>query len=213
MRDSVAVESPRIAAVPMSRAAEPATFGRRAVLLGAAGALVHRRARAEAPNVPIRLQAELLGKVAGYDRNFEARSGEQARILIVVAPGNSDSKLTATDMRSALGSIPTVGGLSHDEEIVSYVDAPSLAETCRARQVAIVYLTPGFSGEIPAIRDALGALKLLTVGCMADYVPAGIVLGFDLVSGRPKLVVNLSQARRQHVDFRAEVLKLMKVYE
>jgi hypothetical protein len=131
MRDSVAVESPRIAAVPMSRAAEPATFGRRAVLLGAAGALVHRRARAEAPNVPIRLQAELLGKVAGYDRNFEARSGEQARILIVVAPGNSDSKLTATDMRSALGSIPTVGGLSHDEEIVSYVDAPSLAETCR----------------------------------------------------------------------------------
>jgi hypothetical protein len=48
---------------------------------------------------------------------------------------------------------------------------------------------------------------------MADYVPAGIVLGFDLVSGRPKLVVNLSQARRQHVDFRAEVLKLMKVYE
>ena len=188
-------------------------FARRAVVLGAASALVQRPLRAESPNVPIRLQAELLAKVAGYDRNFEARSGDQARVLILLAPGDSDSKLTATDMKSALGSLPAVGGLSHDEEIASYVDAPTLAETCRARHIAIVYLTPGFSGEIPAIRDAVGSLKLLTVASLADYVPAGIVLGFDLVSGRPKLVVNLSQARRQHVDFRAEVLKLMRVYE
>jgi hypothetical protein len=188
-------------------------LARRAVVLGAASALVQRGLRAESPNVPIRLQAELLAKVAGYDRNFEARSGDQARVLILVAPGDSDSKLTATDMKSALGSLPAVGGLSHDEEITSYVDAPTLAETCRARHIAIVYLTPGFSGEIPAIRDAVGSIKLLTVASLADYVPAGIVLGFDLVSGRPKLVVNLSQARRQHVDFRAEVLKLMRVYE
>jgi hypothetical protein len=154
-----------------------------------------------------------LAKVTGYDRNFEARSGEQARVLIMIAPGDSDSKLTATDMKSALAAVPSVGGLSHDEEIASYVDAPTLGEMCRAKHIAIVYLTPGFSGEIPAIRDAVGSLKLLTVASLADYVPAGIVLGFDLVSGRPKLVVNLSQARRQHVDFRAEVLKLMRVYE
>jgi hypothetical protein len=187
--------------------------GRRAVFLGAAGALVHERLRAESPNVPIRLQAELLSKVASYDRNFQARSGEQAKVLILVAPSDSDSKITATDMKSALGSLPSVGGLAHDEEIMSYVDARALADTCRLRSIAIVYLTPGFSREIPAIRDAVGALKLLTVASLADYVPAGIVLGFDLVSGRPKLVVNLGQARRQHVDFRAEVLKLMKVYE
>ena len=186
---------------------------RRAVVLGAACALLHRPLRAENPNVPIRLQAELLAKVTGYDRNFEARSGEQARVLILVSPGDSDSKRAAAEMRSALASVPSVGGLSHDEEIANYVDAPTLGETCRTRQVAIVYLTPGFSGEVPAIRDAVGSLKLLTVGSLADYVPAGIVLGFDLVSGRPKLVVNLSQARRQHIDFRAEVLKLMRVYE
>jgi hypothetical protein len=186
---------------------------RRAVVLGSAAALLHRPLRAENPNVPIRLQADLLAKVTGYDRNFEARSGEQAKVLILVSPGDADSLRAGGDMRSALASVPSVGGLSHDEEVASYVDASTLGETCRARHVAIVYLTPGFSGEIPAIRDAVGSLKLLTVGSLADYVPAGIVLGFDLVSGRPKLVVNLSQARRQHVDFRAEVLKLMKVYE
>jgi hypothetical protein len=40
-----------------------------------------------------------------------------------------------------------------------------------------------------------------------------VVLGFDLVSGRPKLLVNLTQAKKQKVDLAAEILKLMKVYE
>jgi len=47
---------------------------------------------------------------------------------------------------------------------------------------------------------------------MPDYVPAGIVLGFDLVSGRPKLLVNIEQAKKQQVSLPASVLKLMKVY-
>jgi hypothetical protein len=198
---------------PLAGAKPALVCARRAVVLGAASGLVHGRLRAESTNVPIRLQAELLAKVTGYDRNFQARSGAQARVLIVLAPGDADSKVAATDMKSALATLPSVGGLSHEDEIASYVDAPTLGETCRTRQIAIVYLTPGFSGQVPAIRDALGSMQLLTVASLADYVPAGIVLGFDLVSGRPKLVVNLSQARRQHVDFRAEVLKLMRVYE
>ena len=39
------------------------------------------------------------------------------------------------------------------------------------------------------------------------------VLGFDLVSGKSKLLCHLGQAKKQHVAFKAEVLKLMKVYE
>jgi hypothetical protein len=39
-----------------------------------------------------------------------------------------------------------------------------------------------------------------------------MVLGFDLVSGHPKLLVKLEQARKQQVSFPASVLSLMKVY-
>ena len=48
---------------------------------------------------------------------------------------------------------------------------------------------------------------------MPDYVKEGIVLGFDVVSGRPKLLFNLPQARLQKVALTATVLKLMTVYE
>lgn len=187
--------------------------GRRALFAGVASTVIARSVRAEGPNVPIRLQAELLAKIAGYDRHFAARAGERAAVLIAVVPRDSDSRLAATDMRNALAALPSVGGMPHEEEVIHYADAVSLAEMCRARRAAVLYLTPGLSQDIPAIRDALSAFDLLTVASIADYVPAGAVLGFDLVSGRPKLLVNLTQARKQHVDFRAEVLKLTRVFE
>jgi YfiR/HmsC-like len=187
--------------------------GRRAALVGTFAALWLRRASAEDVVVPVRMQAELLAKVAIYDRNFEARNGGRVKVLIVVNPGDHSSRLAGSGMKNVLGSLETIGNLPHEDEIISYTDAPSLAEMCKARKVGILYVTPGFSGQLPAMRAALGSLDLLTVGSIADYVPGGIVLGFDLVSGKAKLLVNLSQARKQHVEFRAEVLKLMRVYE
>ena len=53
----------------------------------------------------------------------------------------------------------------------------------------------------------------MSVASVPDYVQGGIVLGFDVVSGRPKLLFNLTQARLQNVDLRAAVLKLMTVIE
>jgi hypothetical protein len=175
--------------------------------------LLARRAAAENIAVPIRLQAELLAKVATYDRNFAARTGERVRTLLVMKERDPESGRAAAEMKSALASIPTIGLLPHDEELATYSDGAALAEMCRARKISIVYVAPGFSQQVDTIRETLGRLSVLTVGSIAEYVPNGIVLGFDLVSGRSKLLVNLTQARRQGIEFRAEILKLTKVYE
>jgi hypothetical protein len=103
--------------------------------------------------------------------------------------------------------------LPHEEEIATYSDAPALAAMCRERKISILYVAPGFSQQVETLREKMSEFSLLTVGSVAEYVPNGIVLGFDLVSGRSKLLVNLTQARRQRVEFRAEILKLTKVYE
>ena len=186
---------------------------RRAALVGTSTLFLQRRGAAEGIAVPIRLQAELLAKVASYDRNFEARTGERVRTLLLVKQGDPESSRAAAEMKSALSSMPTIGTLPHDEEMATYSDSAALAETCRARKVSILYVAPGFSDHVDTLRETVGALSLLSVGSLAEYVPQGIVLGFDLVSGRSKLLVNLTQARRQRVEFRAEILKLTKVYE
>jgi hypothetical protein len=187
---------------------------RRAVLVGAtASLLLPRRAAAESIAVPIRLQAELLAKVVSYDRNFQARTGERVQTLVLQKRGDPESARAAAEMKNALSSISTIGTLPHEEELATYSDAATLAEMCRARKVSILYLAPGFSEQVDTLRETMGDLSLLTVGSVAEYVPNGIVLGFDLVSGRSKLLVNLTQARRQRIEFRSEILRLTKVYE
>jgi len=167
---------------------------------------------AQSMQVPSAVQAELTVKVAGYDRNFAARAGSKAVILLAAMPDDPESMRAALELKGALSRLPTVGDLPHEEQIVTFNNAAGLADNVRARKAAIVYFGPGFAKQIPAIREAFSTLDVLTVGAVPDYVPAGIVLGFDLVSGRPKLLINISQARKQHVAFPASVLNLMKVY-
>jgi hypothetical protein len=61
--------------------------------------------------------------------------------------------------------------------------------------------------------QALAGTDLLTVSAVAGYVRNGIVVGFDVLGGRPRMLVHLSQAKAQHVDFQATVLRLMTVYQ
>jgi hypothetical protein len=170
-------------------------------------------ARAEEAPVPEKLQAELLAKIAAYDRSFAARAGDRAHVLIVDRPDDADSARSAAHLEAALHDLPEVGGLPHDEAIVGWPGASGLADLVRSRHAAIIYFAPGFAGDVGAIRAALDGVDVLSVAAIPDYVPQGIVLGFDVVSGKPKLLINLPQARRQHVLFMAEILKMSRVYE
>jgi hypothetical protein len=127
-------------------------------------------------------------------------------------PGETESQSAALEMKAAFSRLPTVGNVPHEELVVTYSNPTALAEVVRAKRAAIVYLGPGFGKQIPAIRDALSSLNVLSVGAIPGYVPSGIVIGFDLVSGRPKLLIHVPQARKQNVAFPASVLSLMKVY-
>lgn len=134
-------------------------------------------------------------------------------VLIVVKPKDDASSRFGKNMESALGGVDKIGGLPHDESTLAFGGARALADTCRAKKIAIVYLAPGLGEQIPAIRQALDGVSILSVAAVAAEVPKGIVLGFDLVSGKPKIVVHLGQAKRQDVAFRAELLKLARVLE
>jgi len=175
--------------------------------------LTPRVSRGDEVAVPIALQAELVAKVASYDRNLPARAGDRVHVLIVVKAKDDASSAFAKHMESALGGLDKIGGLPHDEVTSPFGGAKALADACRSKRIAIVYLAPGLGEEVPGIRAALDGVNVLSVAADASDVARGIVLGFDLVSGKPKLVVNLTQAKRQHVAFKSEVLKIMKVYE
>jgi YfiR/HmsC-like len=163
--------------------------------------------------VPLDRQAELLARVAAYDRNMGARAGDRVRVLIVSNGNDAESVGLARRMEAALGSLSEIAGLEHEERVVSFTSAADLAAQCRSQHVTILYLGSGLGDKVPAIRGALDGVDVLSVAAVPEYVEAGIVLGFDILSGKPKLLVHLTQARRQHVELRADLLKLARVYE
>ncbi len=169
--------------------------------------------RADDQLVPIQLEAQLFAKVLTYDKNYPDRAGSMARVLLVMKQDHADSVRVAFQMQSALRPIPPIGGIAHEEILVPFGNAAALAELVRTSGAAAVFFGPGFGDDIDAIRTALDGINILTAGSVPDYVPHGIVLGFDIVSGSPKLLVHLTQAKRQHVALRAELLRLARIFE
>src|SRR5262245_36040928 len=84
---------------------------------------------AEEVLVPVGLQAELVAKVAAYDKNFPARAGDRVHVLILTRAGDAESVRTAAHMEAALRGINDIGGLPHDETTLAYPGAKALAET------------------------------------------------------------------------------------
>lgn len=167
---------------------------------------------AQVAAIPASLQAELLAKLETYDRSFASRAGKTARVFIVVKPDSAKSELSANEMKSALRRIELIGGLPHEEVVIPYATGAALAERIRTERAAIVFIAADLDETIAQIVASLSGASVLTVGAAASYVASGIVLGFELESGRPRIVINLEQAKRQSVDFSSNVLRLMRVH-
>jgi|HubBroStandDraft_6_1064221.scaffolds.fasta_scaffold852365_1 hypothetical protein len=190
--------------------------GRRALLgWSFAAGLTARGAHAQpAAMVTPSVQANLLAKVVYYDRNFAARAIDRAKLLLVARAGDPESLRVVTEMQRALAAIPTVGALPHDEEIAPFAGADAVARTCTSHRISIVYFGPNLGGEVPALRSALASMDILSVAALPEYVPLGIVLGFEAgAGGGAKLLVNRAQARLQNVKFGARILQRMTIYE
>jgi hypothetical protein len=181
--------------------------------LGMGLTLAPHDSAAEEIVVPVSLQVELLAKVAAYDRNFAARATDPVRVLVLTKPHDAQSIRVGVKIQSALNDLSDFVGLGVVATIGVFTTASDLAAACKAEKYAVVYLTPGFDNDIAAIAAALRGVSVLTVSTIPAYVPRGIVLGFDSASGKSKLLVNLTQARLQNIAFKAEILKLMKVFE
>jgi hypothetical protein len=164
--------------------------------------------------VPIPLQMELMLKVAGYDKNLAERAGGALRVAVLLDPGDADSVRSGAQALKALSAADDVAGLPIELSSTPYIDAAALARLIRERHVSVLYVTPGFTeSEIDAMALALDGVSVLSVGALGKYASRGVVLGFDLVGGKPKLLVNLGLAKRQRVELSSAVLKLMRVVE
>jgi hypothetical protein len=162
--------------------------------------------------LPLRTQAELLVKVAEYDRQLVRRRGPRV-VLLVRRSNQAESMRTVAGMQRELAIFPTIAGQSHREIVVDYASPSALQNRVKTDDVAIVYIGPGLQEELPNIASALGGLTVLSFGVERGSAERGTVVGLELASGRAQLMVNRARAQRQNVSFRPEFLRVAKVIE
>ncbi|HEY6560354.1 MAG TPA: YfiR family protein [Polyangiaceae bacterium] len=189
-------------------------IGRRAIFTGVLVALCPwSSGSASSASVPPAVQAQLVSKVPSYDRAFRERSGGRVQVLVVSKPGNDQSVRDAHFMRTALAREQNIAGLPHEVTLVNFSSVAALTAETKQRRASIVYVSSGFDGELEAICTGLQPLGAMTFTGVSEYVRRCVVVGFELISGRPKLLVHLGQARKSGIRFSSELLRLAKVYQ
>ncbi len=170
-----------------------------------------RDSLAESAAVPLGLQVELFAKVASYDKTLPGRAEGMVHVIVLTRAGDAESASAGAHVLNALSNLSRIAGLPHDDSQVVFVDVASLGALCRQRVPSILYLTPGFADVAAAIAKELTGVPVLTTSAVAADVYRGTILGFDLVGGKPKLLINLSAIRNQGVQLSADVLRVATV--
>ncbi|HEY5960609.1 MAG TPA: YfiR family protein [Polyangiaceae bacterium] len=177
------------------------------VMLGVS--LTTLRSIAEDITVPVRTQAQLIVKVAGYDRGLVARPGPR-RVLILRTRATASQRV-ADGILAELRSFEAIAGAAHQDQVIEFTSAQDLRKRIDAQGVQVLYVCPGLEDQLVSIGNTLTGLTVLSFGAGPDHAHLGTVIAFDILSGRVQLLVNLRQAQKQNVQLHAEFLKIAKV--
>lgn len=159
--------------------------------------------------VPVDLQIDLLRKIVKFERGFSGRVGGQVKVVVVV--GGSDGERTASQLGKALENVPDFAGKPAKVIVYKYTAAPALKSLVASEGAQVVYLTPGLEAELATIASVFEGVPTITVTTDGDQVEKGAVLGFELASARPKIVLNLAQAKKQGLDFSSDLFRLARL--
>jgi hypothetical protein len=197
----------------VSHALAPRRTRRFALALASAAASLLWRGRAEAiePEVPIRLQVSLLDRVLPYDRNLATRVHGRLSVVVVVDALNADSVRIGALLLSELASLDSFGSYPLTAARVTFGSLAALVDDCKRLRAGVVYVTPGIREPIEKLATALSGLRVLTACTVPEQVAQGMIVGSAVRSGKPRVLVNLRQARLQDVDFRADFLRMAEV--
>lgn len=150
---------------------------------------------AQAQDVPLNLQAKLMLKILSMDRNF-ARFGDPIKI------GTSDDNLLS-ELNAIKGKMKVKGKDFVAEKMASPDDVTNFK---------VIYVGKNWASNYAAASGKAAASQVLMF-CETEQgvMAGGGAVSFKAVGGKPKIVVNLENAKKQGTDFPANFLKVTVV--
>ncbi len=166
---------------------------------------------AQESGVPVALQAELLGRLLWYERGLQKSPQKELRAVIIERARDPASGFAAAQLEAQFKQLKTLGGKRVTHRRVVFESADQVGRVVQEERAYLACLTPGLSAAAADLARVLAARGVLSVSTQGADTAQGIVLGFELASGKPRIVLNLAQARAQKLDFGAQFLRVVRV--
>lgn len=172
---------------------------RRASFRGAArvALVLMASATARADEMPVSLQAQLLQKTVTYITSLTPGPDGAVKVLVLftgpTAARGSEGMATALNQLGQLGKYKAVAKLA---------PAASVKVAIELEKPQLIWVPPELDEKgVDQVLAACGQRPIVTVSGNAAQVKQGIILGFDVVEAKPRILVHLKQARVQNVVF------------
>ncbi len=165
--------------------------------------------------MPVEVQYPLFLKIVTFDRNFQARVGQEVAVGILYQSEYRKSFNVRNTLIDIINNFPlhNIDGIP-----IRYVSIDMSVETdlraaIEREKINLMYVAPLRAADIAAITEASREKHVLTLTGVPDYADAGISVSIDVRGDKPLIVINLPEAKAEGADFDAQLLKLAKVIQ
>jgi len=170
--------------------------------MGAAAWLLLLSAPAAADELPTTLQVQLLAKTGSYITSLAPGETGAVKVL-VVHPGASPSR-NAEAVASGVNQTAQVGKFRAEAKLMPF---SGLRAALAAEKPQLIWVAAEMDEKsVEGIIEACGTSPIVTVSPVAAHVRLGVILGFELVEAKPRILVHLKQAKVQNVVFLSGLL-------
>jgi hypothetical protein len=162
--------------------------------------------------VPSALRSAIIVRSAGYERNFNERSGDAVFAVVVgkAGPAADDGRAMGETFAKLLRETRIGTRKARVVTITHESNSRTVEELANAR-AEIVYLASGLESVAAGIPGEASGVKRILVCANGADVGAGCTLGVELDGDKSRIVLNLKQANATGLRFDSGLLRLARI--
>lgn len=162
--------------------------------------------------VPSALRSAIIVRSAGYERNFNERSGDAVLAVVVgkAGPAAEDGRAMAETFAKLLRET-RVGTRKARVITITHDTSSRTNEELSNARAEIVYLANGLESLAAGIPGESGGVKRILVCANGEDVASGCTLGVELTGDKSRIVLNLKQANAAGLRFDSGLLRLARI--
>lgn len=165
--------------------------------------------------LPADTQIKLLIKTLEFDRNLSGRSHDFVNIAIFYQKKNRQSNDLKLDIENAIQQFKTSKIQKKSIKFI-FIDISTISEyndIINSQHIDVAFILPLKSINVNELTTITRQKQIISITPCPDYIKNGVSIGFDLQGGKPQIILNLSNAKKEGTNFSSIFLNYAKVIE